>query len=58
MNTSCPPQYLTLEEVVARVCAGEPIHWVTVRYEESGGIVEMALAAIDHRGASKRGGAS
>jgi hypothetical protein len=36
-------QFLTLEQVVARICAGAPISWIIVHDIESDSIVEMAV---------------
>jgi hypothetical protein len=36
-------QFLTLEQVVARVCAGVPISWIIVHDSASDSIVEMAV---------------
>jgi hypothetical protein len=35
---------LTLEQVIARVCSGEPIHWLTV-HDSNGDVYDMAVAA-------------
>jgi hypothetical protein len=43
MSAPQPPQFLTLEQVITRLCAGEPIIWVTVRDDETGTIADMAL---------------
>lgn len=50
------PQFLTLEQVIARLCAGEPIIWVTVHDEETGTIADMARDGSPQR--SQRGGVS
>jgi hypothetical protein len=35
---------LTFEQVITRLCSGEPVHWLTV-HDSSGDVYDMAVAA-------------